>query len=108
LYPERKPNNLKRWNPVDTPCLTFEPIDTNTFNAIELARSALKAGGTMPCVMNASNEEAANAFLRGQIGFLQITEIVERTMQAHEVEAPTLDNFLKTDAWAREFARMLW
>ncbi len=108
LYPERKPNPLPRWNPVDTPCLTFEAIDNKTFNAIGLARQAIEARGTMPCVMNAANEEAANAFLRGDIGFLRITEIVERTMQEHRVEAPTLENFLKTDAWARQFARMLW
>jgi 1-deoxy-D-xylulose-5-phosphate reductoisomerase len=107
LYPDRTPNPLPRWSPIDTPSLTFEPIDTDTFISIGLAREALRQAGTMPCAMNAANEEAANAFLRGEIKFLQISEIVEKTMSGHQVESPTLENFLKTDAWARKFARML-
>jgi 1-deoxy-D-xylulose-5-phosphate reductoisomerase len=108
LYPERKPNEMPRWDPVATPNLTFEAVDTDTFIAIDLARKALLAGGTMPCVMNAANEEAANAFIRGEIRFLQITDIVAETMSEHRPEEPSLENFLKTDAWARRFARMLW
>src|SRR5262249_11016503 len=88
LYPERPKNPLLRWNPVDTPKLTFEPVDADTFTSIALAREALERGGTMPGAMNAANEEAANAFLRGEIGFLRIAEVVEKTMRAHIPEGP--------------------
>lgn len=105
LYPERLENSLRPWNPVDTPHLSFEPVDEETFCSIRLAREACRIGGTMPCVLNAANEEAANAFLRNEISFLRIPEVVERTMAAHRPEAPTLERLLETDAIAREFAR---
>jgi len=107
LYPDRQPNQLRPWNPIDTPTLTFEPVDHETFRSICLAREASKVGGTMPCVLNAANEEAANAFLRNEVAFLRIPEIVERTMAFHRPEEPTLDNLLRADATSREFARKL-
>jgi 1-deoxy-D-xylulose-5-phosphate reductoisomerase len=107
LYPERLPNDLRPWNPVDTPNLTFEEVDNKTFPSIDIARQAAKRGGTMPCAMNAANEEAANAFLRGEIHFLAIPEIVQGTMRRHEPLDPSLDNLLATDAQAREIARSL-
>lgn len=107
LYPERKPNALRPWNPVETPTLTFEPVDEETFRSIGLARRSVEVGGTMPCAMNAANEEAANAFLRGEVGFLQIPEVVERTMDAHRPEVPSLENVLRADAASRAFARTL-
>jgi 1-deoxy-D-xylulose-5-phosphate reductoisomerase len=107
LYPERKENHLKPWNPVDTPNLTFEPVDESTFPSIEIARESVRIGGTMPCAMNAANEEAANAFLRGEIGFLRIPEIAQETMRAHKPVEPTLDNLLGTDNEVRGFARIL-
>ncbi len=105
LYPERKPNGLKPWDPTDTPNLTFERVDEETFTSLSLARAAAKAGGTMPCAMNAANEEAANAFLRGEVKFLQIFEIVEQSMQSHTTQSATLDNLLATDAETRAFVR---
>lgn len=105
LYPERKPNELPPWNPIDTPTLTFEPVDHETFPAIQLAREAARIGGTMPCVFNAANEEAANAFLRGELGFLAITSTVEAVMSEHQPEPATLESLLATDAWARETLR---
>ena len=105
LYPERKPNALKPWDPSDTPNLTFEKVDEETFPALGLAREAARAKGTMPCALNAANEEAANAFLRGEVKFLQIAEIVERAMQEHRVQEATLDNLLATDAETRSFVR---
>ncbi len=107
MHPERVPAGLKRWNPVETPCLTFEPIDEATFPALRLAREAARVGGTLPCALNAANEEAANAFLRGEVSFLGITETVERTMAAHKVEKPTLENLLETDEDSRRVARNL-
>jgi 1-deoxy-D-xylulose-5-phosphate reductoisomerase len=105
LYPERKPNELLAWSPLDHPHLTFEALDEETFRSPKLARQSSKAGGTMPCAMNAANEEAANAFLRGEVGFLQIPEVVERTMARHQPVEVTLESLLEVDAWAREEAR---
>jgi 1-deoxy-D-xylulose-5-phosphate reductoisomerase len=107
LYPERKPNDLKAWDPTMTPTLTFEEPDTTTFRCLYLARQALKTGGTMPCAMNAANEVAANAFLNGQCGFLQIAEIVEGTMVKHAPGRPNLENLVETDRWARRTANNL-
>jgi 1-deoxy-D-xylulose-5-phosphate reductoisomerase len=107
LYPERKPNALRPWNPIETPNLTFEPADEETFESIRLARESARVGGTMPCAMNAANEEAANAFLRGEVGFLEIPRTVEQAMQQHQPKAPNLENLLATDAETRSFVRNL-
>jgi 1-deoxy-D-xylulose-5-phosphate reductoisomerase len=105
LYPERVPNLLPPWNPMDSPSLTFEEVDHQTFPSIRLAQEAARIGGTMPCAMNAANEEAANAFLSGRIRFLQISEIVERAMEAHRPTTAVLETVLTTDDRTREFVR---
>ena len=107
LHPERKPNELKPWDPTDSPVLTFEKPDEKTFRCLALAKQAVKTGGTMPCAMNAANEIAANAFLAGSCGFLQIAEIVEEVMVKHAPGHPGLDNLVETDKWARRTAREL-
>jgi 1-deoxy-D-xylulose-5-phosphate reductoisomerase len=107
LYPERKCNNLKPWEPTETPSLTFETPDESTFHSLSLARESSKIGGTMPCAMNAANEEAANAFLRGEVSFLEIPEIVDRCMQAHSPKTAGLSSILETDAQTRAFVRKL-
>jgi 1-deoxy-D-xylulose-5-phosphate reductoisomerase len=107
LYPERKANELKPWNPLDTPNLTFEAVDHETFPSIKMAKECSRTGGTAPCALNAANEEAANAFLRGEIPFLAIPDIVGETLARHERKDPTLDNLLSTDAQSREIARNL-
>ncbi len=107
LYPERKPNDLKPWNPIDTPNLTFEAVDHETFPCLGLAKESSRIGGTMPCVMNAANEIAANAFLKGELSFLGIPNVVELTMQEHNPVQPTLDNVLQADEAARSRARAL-
>lgn len=101
LYPERVNSDLPGWDPIQTGSLTFEAVDHETFPAIGLAREAAKAGGTMPCVMNAANEAAANAFLRGECGFLEITDTVRRVMEMHEVLPVSLECLLESDRWAR-------
>lgn len=100
-HPDREPSGLRPWNPVETPCLTFEPPDTETFESLGLARRALRMGGTAPAALNAANEEAANAFLRGEIAFLRIPEIVRETLDGHTVLPCTLENVLATDAAVR-------
>jgi 1-deoxy-D-xylulose-5-phosphate reductoisomerase len=101
LWPERLPNALDPWSPLDSPNLTFEPADEDTFRCLPIAREASRIGGTMPCAMNAANEEAANAFLRSEIGFLDIAARVESVMEKHASAPPTLEGLLETDAWAR-------
>jgi len=107
LFPERKSNDLKPWNPLDTPSLTFAEIDHGTFPAIGIAKESVRVGGTAPCAMNAANEEAANAFLRGEIPFLAITDVVGEVLARHERKDPSLDNLLATDAQSRQIARNL-
>jgi 1-deoxy-D-xylulose-5-phosphate reductoisomerase len=102
LHPERVPAGMRPWNPVASGDLTFEPPDLATFRCPGLARAAAEAGGTMPSVMNAANEHAANAFLRGECGFLQIADAVEAAMSAHENSAADLDAVIEADRWARE------
>jgi 1-deoxy-D-xylulose-5-phosphate reductoisomerase len=107
LHPERKPNELRPWNPIETPQLTFAEIDHETFPAIAMAKQSVRVGGTAPCAMNAANEEAANAFLRGEVSFLAITEIVGEVLARHERKDPSLDNLIGADANSREIARKL-
>lgn len=107
LYPDRCPNTLRPWSPIDTANLTFEEPDFATFRCPEIARRASKASKTMPCVMNAANEEAAQQFLWGKCGFLQIADIVEETMSQHAPVDVDLDSLLAADLWARETVRRL-
>ena len=88
--------------------LTFEDPDTERFPALNLARQAGTAGGTLPAVLNAANEVAVEAFCAGQIGFLGITETVARTMERHEtVPDPGLDEIMAADQWARQAAQQI-
>jgi 1-deoxy-D-xylulose-5-phosphate reductoisomerase len=107
LFPERKPNEMRPWNPIDTPNLTFEPVDHETFPSIRIAKDSVRIGGTAPCAMNAANEEVVNGFLRGEVSFLAIPDIVGETLARHERKDPTLDNLLATDAQSREIVRKL-
>ncbi|MFN3730204.1 MAG: 1-deoxy-D-xylulose-5-phosphate reductoisomerase [Fimbriimonadaceae bacterium] len=105
LYPDRVDSGLATWNPLDTPNLTFGRIDDEAFPGPRLCRQAMETAGTAPCILNAVNEEAANAFLRGQIGFLEITEAVEAVLGRAVIESATLDHVLAADKWARETFR---
>lgn len=79
-YPYRINSSFPRFDFLNYPQLTFEKPDTETFTNLALAFNALKKGGNMPCILNAANEVAVDAFLKDKITFLQISEIVERTM----------------------------
>ena len=100
-YPERQPNDLKNWDPTDTPSLTFEKPDEVAFPSLGLAREASKQGGTMPAVMNAANEAVVAAFLAGRCGFLDISSVVERVMLEHSMSSATLTSILDADREAR-------
>ena len=78
----------------------------DTFRGLKLAFEAGKTGGTMPCVMNAANEVAVEAFLKGGAGFLQIYDLIENAMSKAQVEYnPSLEQLLEADRWAREITR---
>jgi 1-deoxy-D-xylulose-5-phosphate reductoisomerase len=85
--------------------LDFEPADPVRFPALTLARAALSAGGARPAILNAANEVAVAAFLRGQIGFLEIAAIVADTLERYDPESPaTLDAVFAVDGEARRLA----
>ncbi len=104
-HPERVQNELKRFNFADFPELTFEKPDTDTFRNLALAYRALEIGGNMPCILNAANEVVVAAFLKGEIGFLQMSDIIEEVMQrVGHIPVPTMDDCMETDGRSREVA----
>ena len=104
-FPERLKNEFPRFNFKKYPSLTFEEPDYKTFRNLGLAIDALKAGGNKPCVLNAANEIAVWAFLKNRIGFLDITAVIEKTMEKIPfIKWPTLDEYYESDGEARNFA----
>jgi 1-deoxy-D-xylulose-5-phosphate reductoisomerase len=80
-YPERVDVPVKPLDLAELGALTFEPVDTDAFPCLRLARDAALAGGTAPCVLNAANEVAVHAFLEGRLGFLGIPAVIEATLE---------------------------
>ncbi len=104
-FPQRIPNKFPRADFKKIRNLTFEDPDLKTFRNLALAIDALKKGGNLPCVMNAANEIAVYAFLRNRIGFLDMTDVIERTMDKIAfIEKPTLEEYFESDGEARNFA----
>jgi len=107
-FPQRAASNFPRYDFKKPSTLTFEEPDVKTFRNLALAREALYKGGNMPCILNAANEIAVFAFLRNRIGFLDITEMVERTMEKISfIENPSLEEYFESDGEARNFAASL-
>jgi 1-deoxy-D-xylulose-5-phosphate reductoisomerase len=107
-FPQRLPSNFPRYDFKKPSTLTFEEPDVKTFRNLALAKEALYKGGNMPCILNAANEIAVFAFLRNRIGFLDITEMVERTMEKISfIENPSLEEYFESDGEARNFAASL-
>ncbi len=104
-YPERWFNSLPRLVLTELKGLTFEEPDTLRFPSLALAYQAGREGGTAPAVLNAANEIAVHAFLAGQIKFLEIPLIVEKTLTAHQTYKPSsLEEIIEVDGWARKVA----
>ena len=95
-YPDRLQSDLPRLDLTVHNTLTFSDPDIKRFRNLALAYKALEQGGNMPCIMNAANEVAVNAFLSGKIGFLQMSEVVEHTMEKAEFLANPGLGFLET------------
>jgi 1-deoxy-D-xylulose-5-phosphate reductoisomerase len=107
-FPNRIANNSPRLNFRTFSTLNFEEPDIKTFRNLGLAIEALNKGGNMPSILNAANEIAVYAFLRNRIGFLDMTEVVEQTMnKIPHIETPTLDEYYESDGEARSFAASL-
>ena len=107
-YPDRASSDRVQTNLAEIGRLDFEEPDTERFPSLNLARRAGEEGGTLPAVLNAANEVAVEAFCNREIEFTAITKIVADTMDAHElISAPTLEEILEADSWARKTARNL-
>ncbi|WP_129714545.1 1-deoxy-D-xylulose-5-phosphate reductoisomerase [Pedobacter sp. SYP-B3415] len=104
-YPERIKTDFPRFNFFDYPELSFSKPDMDTFRNLKLAYQALQTGGNKPCVLNAANEVVVAAFLEKRIGFLEMSDVVERCMDDLPfVQQPSLSNYLETDEHTRIFA----
>ncbi len=107
-HPDRIVSDFPRFNFLDYPQLSFEQADTQTFRNLALAYDALRKGGNMSCIINAANEVVVAAFLKERIGFLQMSDIIERCMdRVSFVENPILDDYFETDKQTRIFAEEL-
>lgn len=105
FYPDRRPLDIPALDLFSIGDIHFEKPDTETFRGLPLAYRAARAGGSMPTVFNAANEEAVRLFLQGKIHFLDIYDLIESAMDAHQVIAqPTLEEVLETEKEAREHA----
>src|SRR6187399_781146 len=104
-FPQRLKSDFERFDFKKMNTLTFEEPDIRTFRNLSLSIEALNKGGNLPCIMNAANEIAVYAFLKNRIGFLEMTDLIEKTMQQVTfIEKPTLDDYFESDGEARSFA----
>ena len=107
-YPQRLPNHFKRFEFKNYDKLSFEAPDLKTFRNLALAIEAMNCGGNAPCVLNAANEIVVQAFLQNKIGFLEMSEAVEKTLaDVPFVPAPDLEALRDSDAEARYVATEL-
>ncbi|WP_345236944.1 1-deoxy-D-xylulose-5-phosphate reductoisomerase [Hymenobacter saemangeumensis] len=104
-YPQRLPNQFPRFSFLDYPNLSFEAPDYEAFPNLELAFGAMRRGGNAPCILNAANEIAVAAFLREQLGFRQMSDLVAGCLaQVSYLAQPLLDDLVATDAETRRYA----
>ncbi len=107
-YPDRIPLNLPRLDLIKYGSLTFEAPDLKKFRNLALAFQAIKQKGNMPCIVNAANEIMVAAFLKQQVGFLQMSDIIEATMaKATYIANPTYEDLVETNSQARQIAESL-
>ncbi|MEO6315366.1 MAG: 1-deoxy-D-xylulose-5-phosphate reductoisomerase [Chitinophagaceae bacterium] len=107
-FPHRISNTFPRYDFKKPNTLTFEEPDIKTFRNLSLASDALFKGGNLPCILNAANEIAVYAFLKNRLGFLDMTDLIEKTMNKIPfIQNPTLEEYFETDGEARSFAASL-
>lgn len=104
-YPERLPSSFPRFSFSTYPNLTFEPPDTGRFPNLAIALEVMKKGGNLPCIMNAANEVAVEAFLNDRTGFSGMTRIIEKTLEkATFLPSAGLPDYIESDHEARNLA----
>jgi len=104
-FPERLKSDLERFSFSAYPNLTFQSPDIEIFPNLSLAYWALDKGGNIPCIMNAANEVAVNAFLGGKLGFMDMSGVIEKTMNSVAfIATPNLNDYVETDSEARKIA----
>jgi len=105
-YPERFGTDFKRFDFHQPHTLTFEQPDTKIFRNLALSYEALRKGGNWPCILNAANEVAVEAFLKEKIGFMQIADVIEGTLsKSSYIKSPLLEDYLNSDLQARQVAQ---
>ncbi|MCT4589317.1 MAG: 1-deoxy-D-xylulose-5-phosphate reductoisomerase [Carboxylicivirga sp.] len=104
-FPERYKTDFPRFSFLDYPELTFEKADPKAFRNLDLAYQAMGKEGNMPCILNAANEVAVDGFLKQKIGFVEMSDIIEKTMmKASFIAQPTLDDYIQSNTEARAIA----
>lgn len=104
-HPERRESPVSYLNLAQVGCLTFQDADMEKFPCLRHAYEAGKLGGTMPTVVNGADEIAVDAFLKGQIGFSDIPDVIGQAIEVHQpVHNPVLNDIIAADKWARDFA----
>ena len=105
-YPHRFESDFERFDFLKHSSLTFERPDTKIFRNLALSYEALRKGGNWPCILNAANEIAVEAFLKEKIGFLQIPDVIEETLnRSTYIKAPELEDYFNSDLQARRVAQ---
>ena len=106
--PLREHSEEERFDFFKNPTLTFEQVDNERFPMLSVAYDCLRRGGNAACVMNGANEVAVAAFLRGEIGFMDIPRVITGALERVDfIARPTLDDYIATDGVARRVAREL-
>ncbi len=104
-FPRRLGNDFKRLNFKEYSKLTFEEPDYKTFRNLAIAKDAMYKGGNVPCIMNAANEVAVQAFLNNRVSFIEMSDIIEETIAKIDfIEHPTLEEYEQCDSDARVHA----
>lgn len=104
-YPERLKSSFKRLDIFELGKMTFEKADMTKFRNLAFAYDAARTKGNMPCILNAANEVVVAAFLKDKVGFLQMSDIIEKTMQKTSfIKTPSYEDYVATDAEARRIA----
>ncbi len=101
-YPDRIRTDFERFSFASYPALTFEAPDLETFRNLQLGYAALEKSGNMPCILNAANEVVVEEFLKDNIGFLEMSDIIEQCMETVEFSLnPSMEEYIETDTVTR-------
>ncbi len=107
-FPNRIKSDFPRFNFLDYPNLGFEPVDFDKFRNLAIAYEVLRKGGNAPCVMNAANEVVVDAFLKREIGFIEMSSVIEKTIEQVEyMKDPVYEDYVYFNALAVEKARQI-